>query len=661
MKRFLVVLATLGLLPAGVGAVPVPPEPTGPSAEALKLIEARRAALVPLQGTQRESLSPERLAELDRKLQPLLDQLAAALATRDPFIYDEAVRDLVNGNYRAFPPDRIRALLLPRVKEAETNPMRMVAQGWIIEYLAKDSTRARSRDELPDLLRLLGNDKVETYLRGAAATAAAKIAPGDPAVIEAFIAALNNPNPTNTSGVHDRIAALLGNMGKAAAPAKKALVKLFERGDFYQDPVYIALGQIARDETPLKLDESLARLRKLDTLPVDQGAAAFLHIVELGRTGTPDRWVIVPEVVNAARPALLAVIDERPNDVHSRAALRALGDLGPGNSPATAKFLVGSLLKYHAALEAARKEIAAAQPGPEQEAKSKAFVRIYSYNRDELLLAALERIEPVDPASAVPIAEAFGKFAPRRDDWVIAQRLARNLERFGTGARPAVPVVLQVLGAVPLSTTQDVFPELFVDYLKILAAAGGDAPGARRAVLDHLAPTSPTLAKTGPNAVGLRMNLLLTLAKLGLPREGDERTVALRRLRDGLDSDRVEIFSAAAKGVATPTLTPEEAGPVVKALARVLAKDFQFQAVPEEAGRNLRWVFPYEEQGLLGQGLAIRALGAIGPLAREALPEVRALAKQELQTEKLDYRPEPARNFLIREARKAEKQIEGMR
>jgi hypothetical protein len=157
----------------------------------------------------------------------------------------------------------------------------------------------------------------------------------------------------------------------------------------------------------------------------------------------------------------------------------------------------------------------------------------------------------------------------------------------------------------------------------------------------------------------LRINLLLTLAKLGLPAEGSERTVALSRLREGLASDRVEIFSAATKGVATPKLTPEEAGPVVKALTRVLAKDFQFLAFPEETVRHLRQGFAYEEQGLLGQGLAVRALGTIGPLAREALPEVRALAKLELQKAKSDYLPDPAINAVIREARKAEKQIEG--
>jgi len=657
MKPCLVALAALGILSGSARAAPVPPDE--PSPKALQQIEARRAGLRELQGTRRESLSPEELAELDRRLQPRLDELAAAIEHRDAHVYEAAAHDLANNDYRAFAPDKILALLLPRLKAPETEPARVRAQGRVLRCLPAASAQAGSRAALADVLRIVVNDKVNDSLREEAIRAAARIAPGDPAVVEAFIAALDRPNPPNSRDVRGPLIEALGNMGKSAAPARKALIKLFDPARYRDDDIYIALGKIERDESPRKLDEYLARLGKLDSLPVEQSAAAFLHVVELGRTRTGDQAVVSADVAGAARPVLLAVVETRPDDVHWRAALRALSDLGAGSSPATAKLLVGLLLKYHDEFVTAWRKIEATEPGT---LRNEAFSRLYAPQsiREALLVNALERLDPAEGAAAGPIAEAFARFARLAgpNDWVIAQRLARNLARFGAGARPAVPAVIKGLRSLPLSPTQDVFPEVFMDYLAVLAAAGGDAPGSRRAVLDHLDPSGPTLTKTGPNAAELHVHLLLTLARLGLPPEGGDRTAALRRLQEGLASDRADIFSAATKVVAAAALSPAEAGPVVKALARVLEKDFQFRELSQDTARRLTWAFTSEERVLLGQGLAVRALGAMGPLAREALPAVRARAAQEFQAREWS---EPAINFLIREARKVEKQIDGSR
>jgi hypothetical protein len=660
MNRFLLAIIAVGLLSNWSVAAPVPPEPTGPSPEAKKQIDARRAHFEHFNEMPRRAFTPEQLAEHDRLMQPRLEELAAALASRDPFVYDEAVRDLVNGHYRNFPPEKLRSLLLPLLKTPEKTPIRIDAQAWVMNYLSHRDMQASSKAAVPDLLRILADDKVSPYLRGSAVDAAARIAPGDRDVLEAFISALGNPNPTNRSGVHDRIAERLGEMGRAAAPAKKALIKLFDRGEWYQDPAYIALGKIERDETPKVLADYLDRLGKLDKLPVEQGAAAFMHIVEQGRTGEPGNWRVVPEVARAALPVLLAVVESRPNDVHSRAALRALADLGPWSEAGTAKVLVKALMKYHDALDAARKAILAVDPGAAREAKSQElFWPIYSHNRNELLLTALDRIDPAQKDAVEPLAEALARFAPKFDEWPIGQRLAKNLARFGTAARPAVPTALTTLKSLPLTEKQDVYAELFVDYLGVLAAAGGDAPGARQAVLEYLNPDGPTLKKSGPNAPMLRFNLLLTLARLGLPADGDERTAALRRTQEGLATDRIDIFSAATKVVAAATkLTPEEAAPLVKGLVRVLAKDFAFPPTPQDIPSHLAGGFTYDEALLLGRGLTLRALGALGPLAREALPEVRALAKQELEKRTSDFIADPPINAVILEARKAEKQID---
>src|SRR6266446_978222 len=76
---------------------------------------------------------------------------------------------------------------------------------------------------LPFLLATVVDDKLSSYLRGQAMDAAARLGAGEAKVVEAFIQALDNPNPKDSSGVHDRAIQLLGEMGKAAWPAKPAI------------------------------------------------------------------------------------------------------------------------------------------------------------------------------------------------------------------------------------------------------------------------------------------------------------------------------------------------------------------------------------------------------------------------------------------------------
>src|SRR5262245_52436937 len=104
------------LVTAHAAAAPAPPTPTGPSPEAARQIEARRKALAPFELVDLERLSDTERAEALRTMGPALKDLETALASRDQLIFNEAVRDLVNGNYRGFPKDRILGLLLLRLK-----------------------------------------------------------------------------------------------------------------------------------------------------------------------------------------------------------------------------------------------------------------------------------------------------------------------------------------------------------------------------------------------------------------------------------------------------------------------------------------------------------------------------------------------------------------
>jgi hypothetical protein len=613
--RHLLSLLYACLLAAGqASAAPAPKVPTGPSADAVRQIEARRVGLRPFELLDVERLPVEQRAEMLSKMEPALKDLATALASRDTYVFVEVVRDLVNGHYRGFPRDRILALLLPRLKVPETHLDRMVSQGFIMEHLAR-WYGPRARAALPDLLGMVSNDRVSTYLRGQAVTAAARIGPGDEEVIKTFIAALNNPNPKSESGVHDRIAERLGEMGKAATPAKPALGKLLTRHPWYQDVAFLALGKIDRDERPGPLADYLGRLGKLDRIPPEQAAVAFLHLVEAGKIpAAPGRRESVdPEVAKAARPVLLKIVEDRQDDVYSRAALRALRDLGPGSGPRAVRALTRILLR----------------------------------SGSTLACEALERLEPTDPEAVAPLAEAFAKGVTETTSWHIPRVLADQLARYGKAARPAVPTALQALRQFRASPSPgDAYADQFASYLSILTAVGGDEPGARRLVIDLLDPAGDVLKRSAPHATPeYQVHLLRTLATLGLPAEGADRKLALMRIREGLASDLTPVFSGAAGVVITAKPSArEEAGPLVPLLARVLAPGFKFKA--PRAGIA-------EGPSLLGQRLALQALASLGSQSRDALPAVKALADQTLEKRTSDYLPDPPINAVILEARKA--------
>jgi hypothetical protein len=595
-------------------AAPAPPTPTGPSPEATRQIEARRKALSAFELVDLERLSDTQRAETLRAMEPALKDLETALASRDQYIFSETVRDLVNGNYRGFPKERLLELLLPRLKTPETNLERMTSQGFIMEHLAR-RYGAQARAALPNLLAMITNDKVHTYLRGQAIEAAARIAPGDEAVIKALIEAVNNPNPRSESGVHDRAAAWLGEMGPAAAAAKPALRKLLERNPWYEDAAFVALGKIGRDETPRPLADYLALLGKLDAIPVEQAAAAFHDVVALGKGGTMD-----PKVSKVARPVLLKIVEDRPNDVNSRAALRALRDLGPGSGPRAAKAITLVLVRDHSSLA----------------------------------VEVLQRMEPTDKEAVAPLTEAFAR-ASVGDDWYTPMMIAEALARYGKAARPAAPAIIKALRKFRTSADPGVvYGEQFAAYLAVLAGIGGDEPGVRRVVIDLLDPAGDVLKKTGPNAPEYQLHLLMTLARLGLPSEGEDRSAALARVREGLASEVAPVCCAAAKVViAAKPLRPKEAEPLVPPLVRVLAPDHKFREAHVRIVGRLHAPFSAEESALSGVGLSARALGSLGPAARDALPALKTIAERELEKRKSDFLPDPPMNAVIREARKA--------
>ena len=547
------------------------------------------------------------------QMPPELEKLQQALVSKDAAQREKAVRDLLNSELRKLYQEQIVEILLPHIRTPAQGLDNIRDQGLLIEHVGSYGPRAKAA--LLDLLALVANDKAPTYLRGQAVTACARIGPGDPNVIKTFIAALENPNPKNESGLHDRVIACLGDMGRAAWPAKAAVRSMLGH-PWYQDGAFIALGKMARDEAPHPIEAYFGRLTS-QWMPLERSAAAFLHITE---AALHDK-----SLVPAAREHLWTVVEGRLNDVSSRAAMRALIELGPGASVQAAKLLVRNRFIPWSAEQGDMGTLAA---------------------------QALLKFEAKDKEAVPVLIEGLKKGLHDRNRWTIARDFAVVLTRFGRDADAAAPLLLEglrnVKGYEPNSYTRDLL-EAYTDALGVL---DGDLPGVRATVLELLAPDSKLMRESGKYAPVVEARLLTTLGRLKLPGDGPERETSLARVSAGLKSQRGEVLVAAAGVIrANPPAAPNEVKDVVPLLTRVLPFDFHLPGAKADRteGANVHQI----------QFAALEALGALGPAAQDALPTLEIWAKRPLEPRRSDYLPEPAVNQSIRAAQKVLVQVRG--
>lgn len=605
-----------------------------PDAAVVRQIEARRETLRRLGATQLARIDPDDAGPSGQAARQLLGEFNAALCDKSPVVYAAAITDWVNGLYACLPPDRVLSVLLPHLGDTVPDAQ-LSEQGVFLENFGR-RFRSKAIAGLPALLEVLKDDRRPAYLRGRAVAAVAHIAPGDPKVVAVFAEALDNPNPRTESGVHDEIARRLTDMGPCARPARPALERLYARGGWNRDYAFIALGRLEQDQPPLRLDDYLTRLRKVNELPTGQVAAAFLHIAaicnptakppEPNFRGSIDRRRLDHTAAAAARPILLAVAEEHIADAYGLAALRNLRVIGPGATPRAARLLARNLLLQKVAEWAA-------------------------VRTDTVML--LDALDPSDPEAVEPLREAFTRLiGAQHSDSRTA--VVATLARFGSKARRAAPDIARALRELrPRSEGGSAAPEEFCAYADALAAVGGDEPETLRTILDLLGADGLLKAsdKGGPL---LQVKLLLVLAHLHLPAAGPDRPAAIRAVLDGLASDSALVFSAAAKVVVgqRKAWTREEVRSLVPLLGRVVTQPSRFKqedgSLMDLAVRSFSW----DDQRLIGGGFAIRALGALGPPARDVLPTLEALARQPLR-EQGSYAAEPAVNVLIREARQA--------
>jgi hypothetical protein len=602
-----------------------------PAASAVAEVEARRSGLedlaLALRTAKQRGLRPDEatIARTERALA----ELAKALASKDDHVRASALQDVLNRVYHSFPAGAMAGILMPHVKSpaAANDADHMPGQGLLMEHLGRFYAQ-ESQAVLPALLTVVTDDRVSPYLRGQAIEASARIGKDDPAVVEAFLKAAKNPNPDSSSGVHDRIAEKLGEMGQHSPKVSETLQVVMGRGPWYQDPAFVALGKLSLDEAPRPLDEYLRRLETVDRIRLEQAAAALLHVQSIinpaaevrhpNSSAAIDRRNVDEAAAAKARPVLFKLVDDRPNDVYSRAALRTLEAIGPGGGKDAARIVVEALLE-----------------------------KDHSSNAEYVL----DLLEPTDSDAAEVLRSAF-QDAPKDGSWVTRQLLARAIGRYGRQGASATPAMIEALKDLrPAESTGHANFELFTTFLSTLVAVG-DPVRVQTVVLELLEPESPFITRSGAAAAHYQAALLQTFANVGLPDRDPIRIAALRHIGAGLESRTDIVFQAAARSlVARPELSVEETQPLVARLLDVLKDDTGFRdsdGQPLTARADREDQRPREE--LL---LAVTALGAMRQNAKDALPALESVASRPLAEERASYLPPPPMNAVIRAARKA--------
>jgi hypothetical protein len=322
---------------------------------------------------------------------------------------------------------------------------------------------------------------------------------------------------------------------------------------------------------------------------------------------------------------LLKILEDAPKDsLPALAALRDLQVKGPGGSERAARVLARNILL---------------PPSNKTNGLRGECAKV------------LNIFEPGDPKAVPILADALVRLLGG-SDYVTRTTLAQALGRYGKDARAAVPALLRALAAARAPRGFMAMEEVAA-YADALVAVG-DVPEARAALL-HLLDLDSPLLKTNPaDRARLRVQLFTSLAHFDLPAPGEERDALLDRLRAGLSASSPDLFSAAAGVVAAHgvALSPKEANQIIPLLRRPLSEATWRQGEP---GKKVVRQEGERERTAVS---AVRALGALGPNAREVLGELDALAARPLRPRGA-YAPEPPDNDVTREARAAVERIRG--
>jgi HEAT repeat protein len=478
---------------------------------------------------------------------------------------------------------------------------------------------------IPPLTAALGSDKVQIRIAAATAlaTAGAKAASATSALIDAIKKTypaevdLTKPVSVGSEAVYWR--ALAGCGESAVLPVAgllahtNALVRAFAAR---------ALGDIGLPAKPAA-DKLKGALKDRYGLVAIEAACALCRIGE----STDDAVALVKLAIDAPGEAAGLAIDAIPRMGEAGKSLvpAALGKFQSDNPYArfAAIGLVGTLPPGEAEKQAAAVAKLATDPEPEIRTRA-GFV--------------LEKLGP----NAAPAAETLGKALASEKDESIRDQFIDALIAMGTGAKPALPALLQIASdkSVPLSIRSRVIAAIATadpaskEVAAVLTSAAGETDQSVRAAaaraigklnplpadaLAALVKMAKTDGKTDPRVAALgaladagvqakaakgeiealasnpRQDGLTLLAKIAAAAVDGDRAKAAVAVRAGLADKKADVRAAAAEALVGLGPTTDDLPAIRKLL--------------KDGNSDTRQA-------------AARCAGKLGPAAKEAVPQL---------------------------------------
>jgi HEAT repeat protein len=440
---------------------------------------------------------------------------------------------------------------------------------WALSYLG-----AKTPPEVIDVMvaRLAegGTDNVSTFERL-----------GEVAV-PALVTALKGDNANMRKGA----ASALARIGGAAQSALPALRELAQE----KDPQLALAASAAAARISLEMKDVATVFRFLKDEDPKVRLEALERVVALGPLAVP------------FQKGLIALLDDKDTHVKER-AVEAIGLLGQ-DVPEAIAALAGALPppeKWGIGLKGSGKPL-----GPALKPAVPALIKALSDDKAEIRYVACRLLRQIGPGAKDAVPALLDLLKETREAYRANEVLAA-LEAIGPGAKDAVPLLARV-----------------VPYREAVLCLGGIGPAAKEAV--------PALRKslTDPDP-DVRLAAAYALARIEgdvpkyrdefvramLPPPGERGGGLVLAVFDKLAPDCPQMIPGAV-GL-FPKLTPYDRGVLVASIGKY--------------GRVASAVVPdlvkmmADEKGLQQYEEIATTLGAIGPGARAALPELRKLLK----------------------------------
>ena len=354
-----------------------------------------------------------------------------------------------------------------------------------------------AKTALPDLITLLRTEKSWPLIRREAFDAALRIAPDDARFLSVLVESLGNDDTEDVQIA----ASVLGEKGEVAQSAIPALVALLDV-ELRKDKsvyAYSALGKITRQRYNFTLKEALARLNHIESVPPEEGAAAFETIIQSGDSSAATAQTLAKLLSKQRKPYLIY------------SAISAIERSKLGSQPEILRLL----LRW-------------SRPSADE---TTGFA-----SRLALQVAA----DSVSPTTTQAIPTLISSL--ESSDLEERHNAAIVLGMMKEAASPTVPLLVELL-----KTEMKQEQYLGINsYTMALLNIGAGASSATPAIFDMMKPDSPYL-RGDFGARDFAPYWLGILSRIGFPTEKAERQFVVATILEGLKSTDPEPLQSAAR------------------------------------------------------------------------------------------------------------------